>query len=75
MSKKQIDEAIEDDWDLEDDDYMKEYQQKRLQEMKEASMQYKFNGSVYELNKAEYEWHVNQMPKDTLGVIHLYQDQ
>jgi hypothetical protein len=25
MDKKQLDDAAEDDWDLEDDDYMKEY--------------------------------------------------
>ena len=74
MSKKQIDEAIEDDLDLEDDDFMKEYQSKRIAEMKEASMAHKFNGSVYDITKQDYEWHVNNMPPGTMGIIHLYQD-
>ena len=30
MSKKQLEEAVEDDLDLEDDEYMQEYMQKRL---------------------------------------------
>jgi len=34
-TKKQLDEMVEDDLDLEDDDYMKEYQAARLAEMKE----------------------------------------
>jgi hypothetical protein len=32
-TKKQLDEEIEDDLDLEDDEYMQQYQQQRLQEM------------------------------------------
>lgn len=34
LTKKQLDEAVEDDLDLEDDDFMKEYQATRLAEMK-----------------------------------------
>ena len=37
MNNKQLDEAVEDDLDLEDDDYMKEYQAKRLAQLKEKS--------------------------------------
>jgi hypothetical protein len=72
MDKKQVDEMVEDDLDLEDDDYLKEYQAARIAEMKGEAQKYKFNGMVYEINKAEYEWHVNNMPEGTLGVIHLY---
>lgn len=60
--------------DLEDDDFMLEYQAKRIAEMKEASMAHKFNGSVYDITKQDYEWHVNNMPPGTMGIIHLYQD-
>lgn len=75
LNAKQIEEKIEDDWDLEDDEVMQAYRAKRMQQMKEQAAQYKFNGSVYEITKQDYEHHVQSMPKDTLGVIHLYQDQ
>jgi hypothetical protein len=65
---------IEDDLDLEDDDYMTEYRAKRLAELKEKSEQHKFTGGMIEITKDRYEWHVQSMPKDTLGVILMYQD-
>lgn len=34
LNSKQLNEEVEDDLDLEDDDYMKEYQAKRLAEIK-----------------------------------------
>ena len=75
MSKKQLEEAVEDDLDLEDDEYMQEYMQKRLGQLKEKAQQHKFTGGMIEISKQDYEWHVNNMPKDTLGVILMYQDQ
>lgn len=65
---------VEDDLDLEDDDFMKDYQAKRLAEMKDKAMQHKFSGEVYEINKQEYEYHTKNMPTDTLGVILMYQE-
>ena len=75
MNAKQLDEAIEDDFDLEDDDYMKEYREKRMAELKEKADQHKFPFGMIEINKQEYEWHVKNMPPETLGVILMYQDQ
>ena len=74
MDAKQLEEAVEDDWDLEDDDIMKEYQAKRLGEMKEKAAEHKFHGGMFDLTKQDYEWHCNNMPKGTLGVILMYQD-
>ena len=37
LTGKQIEEQIEDDWDLEDDEVMQEYRAKRMQQMKEAA--------------------------------------
>jgi hypothetical protein len=42
---------VEDDLDLEDDDYMKEYRQKRLNEMKEKAEKYKFPFGVLDITK------------------------
>ena len=75
MNKKQLDEACEDDWELEDDDIMKEYQAKRMAEMESQATQHKFHGGMIDITKQDYEWHCNNMPKETLGVILMYQDQ
>lgn len=53
---------------------MQEYMQKRLGQLKEKAQQHKFSGMI-EISKQDYEWHVNNMPKGTLGVILMYQDQ
>ena len=58
MNHKQLEEAVEDDLDLEDDDYMDEYRAKRLAEMKAKASQHRFHGGVIEITKADYEWHV-----------------
>jgi len=34
LNAKQIEEQVEDDWELEDDEMMQEYRAKRMQEMK-----------------------------------------
>jgi len=73
LDKKQLDELVEDDLDLEDDEFMQAYQNQRLEELKEQANAYKFPG-MYEITKQDYEWHIQNMPKDTLGVILMYQD-
>ena len=42
MNSKQLEEAVEDDLDLEDDDFMTEYREMRLRELKEKSDAHKF---------------------------------
>jgi len=42
--------------------------------MKIQAQQYRFSGGVYEITKADYTWHTENMPTDTMGVILLYQD-
>jgi hypothetical protein len=74
MNSKQLEEAVEDDWDLEDDDLMKEYRAKRLAELKQKAEQHRFAGGMLEITKQDYEWHVKNMPPDTLGLILMYQD-
>ena len=29
---------------------------------------------MYDITKQDYEWHVKNMPPDTLGIILMYQD-
>ena len=65
---------MEDDLDLEDDDYMKEYQAKRMAELKEKMQVHKFHGGMIEITKDRYEWHIQNMPKESLGCILMYQD-
>lgn len=64
----------EDDLDLEEDEYFKEYRQKRLEELKEQAARPRF-GSLIEINRPDFEVQVNRAPKDVVVVIHLYQDQ
>jgi hypothetical protein len=73
MTKKQLDEMVEDDFDLEDDEFMKEYEAKRVAEMKEISLKAKF-GSVYEISKQDWEHHITNAPKDVPVIIHFYQN-
>ena len=72
MTKKQLDELIEDDPDFEEDDVMKELQEKRLNEMKATAALAKF-GYVHEINKPEWEAHITNATKGVNVVIHLYQ--
>jgi len=75
MTKKQLDEKIEDDLDLEDDDWMQEYQAQRIAELKEKANQHRFTGGMIDITKADYQWHTENMPADTKGIILMYQDQ
>ena len=71
-SKKQVEEAAEDDIDFDDDDpFMKEWRAKRMQEVATEAAKPKF-GSVYEINKPEWEQHITNAPKEAKVVIHLY---
>ena len=64
----------EDDPDLEDDEYFKEYRAKRLEELKEQAGRPRFGGLI-EISRPEFEVHVTRAPKDAVVVIHLYQNQ
>lgn len=64
---------IEDDPDLEDDAYMQEYWQKRLQQMKEEAAKARW-GDMIEISKPQFEVEVTRAPQDALVIIHLYQD-
>jgi len=72
LTKDQLDEMIDDDFDLEDDEFMKEYRDKRMAEMKAASEKLKF-GKVFEISKPDWEQHVTRAPKDVQVVIMFYQ--
>ena len=61
----------EDDPDLDDDEFMKEYREKRLQQLKEDQAKPKF-GDLIEISKPDFEWQVTRAPKDVIVVIHLY---
>jgi hypothetical protein len=74
LSGQQIEDQIEDDWDLEDDAVLAAYRDQRVREMKAKAGQHEFLPGVVELTKQDYEWHTQNMPKGTLGVVHLYQD-
>lgn len=51
MNIKQIDDAIEDDLDLEDDEYMKAYRDKRLAELKEKANQHFYPHGMIDITK------------------------
>jgi hypothetical protein len=71
LEKKNIDELkeLEDD---EDDEVLKQYKEKRLQEMKDYASKPKF-GKLIEIRKQDYIAEVTNAPKDVYVVIHLYQ--
>jgi hypothetical protein len=71
LEKKNLEELkeLEDD---EDDDVLKEYMEKRMQEMKIFAAKPKF-GRVIELRKQDYIPEVTNAPKDVYVVLHLYQ--
>lgn len=56
-----LNEMIEDDPDLEDDEYMKEYRAKRLQELKVEAAQPKF-GEMIEITRPEFDLQVHRAP-------------
>jgi hypothetical protein len=71
LEKKNLEELneLEDD---EDDEVLREYQARRLQELKEYAQKPKF-GVVLELRKQDYIAEVTNAPKDVFVVLHLYQ--
>lgn len=73
MSEAQLEQKAEDDLDFDEDDFMKEYRQKRLEQMAEQNKR-PFFGSVFEINKPQWEEHITNAPKDVSVVIHLYQE-
>jgi len=64
----------EDDPDFDDEDpFMKEWREKRMMEVAKEAAKPKF-GSVYEINKPEWEAHVTNAPAESNVIIHLYQE-
>ncbi|EGR28939.1 phosducin family protein, putative, partial [Ichthyophthirius multifiliis] len=59
--------------EFEDDDFFKEYQQKRMKEMQEIAQKPHF-GSVYEISKDQYVEHVSNAPPESWVVLHMYND-
>ena len=75
LNNEQLEEMAEDDPDFNDEDpFMKEWREKRMREVAAEASKPKF-GSVYEINKPEWEQHVTKAPADANVIIHLYQDQ
>jgi hypothetical protein len=72
MNNEQLEELADEDLDFDEDDFMKEYRQKRMAQMSEISKLPTF-GTVLEINKQQWEEHVTRAPKDVNVVIHLYQ--
>jgi hypothetical protein len=71
LAKKTLEELNVLDED-EDDDMIKQYKEKRMQEMKEFALKPKF-GKVIELRKQDYVAEVTNAPKDVYVVLLLYQ--
>lgn len=72
--KEALDEMAEDDPDLEEDEYLQQYRDARLQEMKKKHEASKF-GSVKEFDKTQWEIEVTRAPENVFVLIHLHQDQ
>ena len=50
---------------------MKEYREKRLQQLKDKSAEPKF-GQMIEIGKNQFELEVSRAPKDVIVILHLY---
>ena len=75
MNEKQIKEMAEDDIDFDDEDeFMKQYRARRIEQLKVESAKPKF-GSVFEIVKADWEEHITRAPADVFVCIIFYQDQ
>ena len=76
MGDKQLKEMVEDDptFEEEEDEFIREYKAKRLQEMKFEATKPKY-GTVYEIIKQDWEIEVTRAPPGVFVLIHLYQDQ
>jgi len=73
MTNKQLEEKAEDDLDFDEDDFMKDYRDKRIAELQAKAALHSF-GYLREIVKPEWEKQVTHAPKDVHVVIHLYQD-
>lgn len=75
MNEKQVKEMAEDDIDFDDEDeFMKQYRARRIEQLKVESAKPKF-GSVFEIVKADWEEHITRAPVDVFVCIIFYQDQ
>ena len=74
MSERQLEQKAEDDIDFDEDDFMQDYRQQRLAQMKEQAAKARF-GSVIEISKPEWDMEITRAPADTWVVIALYQPQ
>lgn len=72
IANKDIEELkdMEDDFD---DDFLEQYKQKRLEEIKVMSQKPQY-GTVEEISKQDYVNEVTNAPKDVFVVLHLHQD-
>ena len=61
----------EEDPDLEDDPYMREYWEKRLAELKMEVAKPKW-GYLLEIAKNQFELEVTRAPEEAIVLIHLY---
>jgi thioredoxin-like negative regulator of GroEL len=74
LNNKQLEEKAEDDPDFDDEDeFMKQWREKRMAEVQAEAAKPKF-GSVYEIGKQDWEEHVTNAPPEANVVIHLYQN-
>ena len=75
LKNKTLDQLNElgEDIDEEEDDYLKQYKEKRIKEMKELAAKPHF-GKLYELKKEDYIQEVNNAPKDVYVILLLYQE-
>ncbi|QPG74307.1 hypothetical protein FOA43_001634 [Brettanomyces nanus] len=69
LENKTLDE-LDDLEDEEDEDFLEEYRQKRIAEMKKLASKSKF-GQVYGINKPEYKDEVTDASKESIVVVHM----
>ncbi len=70
---KKIGQMDENEEEFEDDEFFKEYREKRLSELKEKAKRNIF-GTVKEITKPDYIREVNEAQKGHFVFIHLYYD-
>lgn len=74
MNNEQLEEMAEDDLDFDDDDeFLKQYRNNRMQQMQAAASKPRF-GSVIEISKPEWEMEVQRAPPGVFVLICLYQN-
>ena len=72
LDSKNIDELRDMEEEFMNDDFFKDYQKQRINELKHIDLS-KHYGSVYEISKQDYQREINDASEESAVILHLYQ--